>query len=318
MRAAVGAWQRAGLPGLVAVDGHPAHGALINPWQPQLIRANMYIMLPQMILPKTKVVHELESAIRQANNLIQDQTGSTRVLRDGYESWNRRNELFLEAAFKVEGFLPSGPKTDYLNLATLNYPFQVPKSDVDLSTDALREDIEVKKHRLERLLSNLDLYPEAESGTKQSVSDIKNRIFVIHGRDEVSRLRVVEVLRKATDAEPVVLMEQPNGGQTIIEKLEENLGQTAGFAVILLTGDDEGSLEGETPKPRARQNVILELGFAMAALGRRNVTLLHDPDVEIPSDINGVAYYPLDNDEWKLRLLGDLKTTGFDVHHEKL
>lgn len=56
----------------------------------------------------------------------------------------------------------------------------------------------------------------------------------------------------------------------------------------------------------------------MAALGRRNVTLLHDPDVEIPSDINGVAYYPLDNDEWKLRLLGDLKTTGFDVHHEKL
>ena len=135
-----------------------------------------------MILPKTKVVHALESTIRQANNLIQDQTGSTRVLRDGYESWNRRNELFLEAAFKVEGFLPSGPKTDYLNLATLNY-------------------------RLERLLGNLDLYPEAESGTKQSVSDIKNRIFVIHGRDEVSRLRVVEVLRKATDAEPVVLME---------------------------------------------------------------------------------------------------------------
>lgn len=256
----MGAWQRAGIPGLVAVDGRPAHGALINPWQPQLIRATMYIMLPQMILPKAKVAHELEPAIRQANNLVQDQTDSTRVLRDGYESWKRRNELSLEAAFKMEGFLPSGPKTDYLNFATLNYPFQIPKSDINLSTDALREDIEVKRNRLEILLGNLDLYPEAESGTSQSVSDIKNRIFVIHGRDEISRLRLVDVLRKATDAEPVVLMEQPNGGQTIIEKLEENLGHTAGFAVILLTGDDEGSLKGGDPQASGSSECDLGAG----------------------------------------------------------
>lgn len=55
-----------------------------------------------------------------------------------------------------------------------------------------------------------------------------------------------------------MLMEQPHQGGTIIEKLKEHLGTTAGFAVVIINGDDEGRLTGTSElQPRARQNVIL-------------------------------------------------------------
>jgi predicted nucleotide-binding protein len=124
--------------------------------------------------------------------------------------------------------------------------------------------------------------------------------------------------------EPVVLADQIGGGAvTLIEKLEEHLGEnsSATFAVIVMTGDDIGRLneDGEELKPRARQNVVLELGYAMGSLGRRRVAILHENGVELPSDIGGVAYYPLDSaGAWKTRLLGELKAAGIVVNAEAL
>ena len=75
-----------------------------------------------------------------------------------------------------------------------------------------------------------------------------------------------------------------------------------GFAVILLTADDDGAVTGETEyRPRARQNVILELGYFIGKLGRPRVTALYQEGVEIPTDYHGVEYLSLGG-EWKLRL----------------
>ena len=41
---------------------------------------------------------------------------------------------------------------------------------------------------------------------------------------------------------------------------------------------------------RARQNVIMELGWFMARLGRDRVVILYSGDLEIPSDILGVVF----------------------------
>ena len=45
-------------------------------------------------------------------------------------------------------------------------------------------------------------------------------------------------------------------------------------------------------KRRARQNVILELGFFLGILGRETgrVILLHAGPLELPSDLSGVTY----------------------------
>jgi predicted nucleotide-binding protein len=41
--------------------------------------------------------------------------------------------------------------------------------------------------------------------------------------------------------------------------------------------------------PRARQNVLLELGYFIGRLGRARVCALKRGDVEVPSDFGGVV-----------------------------
>ncbi len=55
----------------------------------------------------------------------------------------------------------------------------------------------------------------------------------------------------------------------MIEKVEAN--SDVGFAVVLLTPDDEGCEKGGKSEPRARQNVLLELGYFIGRLGREKV-----------------------------------------------
>ena len=145
----------------------------------------------------------------------------------------------------------------------------------------------------------------------------RDRVFVIHGRDNEAKQTIARFLEKI-DLKPVILHEQPDGGRTVIEKFE-NYADVE-FAVVLLTPDDLGSLRGEesTLKSRARQNVIFELGYFIGRLGRERVcTLIHD-DVEIPTDYAGVLFNRLDGDGgWKMKLITELKNAGFHVDANK-
>ncbi len=115
--------------------------------------------------------------------------------------------------------------------------------------------------------------------------------------------------------EPVILNEEASRGKTIIEKFEHHAD--VGFAVVLLTPDDEGALRGEDGSPglRARQNVIFELGFFIGRLGRERVcALTKGGDMEIPSDYAGVVYIPLDDKgAWRIGLVKELQAAGFDA-----
>lgn len=62
-------------------------------------------------------------------------------------------------------------------------------------------------------------------------------------------------------------------------------------------------------RQRARQNVILELGFFIGHLGRTRVCVLATPDVEQPSDIVGIATISTDG-EWKPNLRMELRAAG--------
>jgi len=111
------------------------------------------------------------------------------------------------------------------------------------------------------------------------------------------------------------LREQPNHGQTIIEKFIEY--SDVGFTVVLLAADDRGGLLDqiyEEQKLRARQNVIFELGFFIGKLGRERVCALYEEGVEIPSDYQGVAFVPLDTKQaWRFELAKEMKISGLQV-----
>jgi predicted nucleotide-binding protein len=125
-----------------------------------------------------------------------------------------------------------------------------------------------------------------------------NKVFVVHGHAEDMKQAAARILTKL-GLDPIILHEQPNQGRTIIEKFE-NYAEV-GFAVVLLSGDDmaypaDVAHSQAKPRPRARQNVVLELGFFLGKLGRGRVCPLYKKadDFELPSDIQGVLYMPYD------------------------
>jgi predicted nucleotide-binding protein len=140
------------------------------------------------------------------------------------------------------------------------------------------------------------------------------RVFVVHGHDGEARETVARFLSKV-ELEPVILHEQPNRGRTIIEKVEANAD--VGFAVILLTPDDVGrsaKASAAALEPRARQNVLLELGYFMAKLGRENVCALKRGAVEIPTDIFGVVWTEFDDaGGWRQALARELNAAGYQL-----
>jgi len=152
---------------------------------------------------------------------------------------------------------------------------------------------------------------DLDNNTAQMPSD---KVFVVHGRDETARETVARFLEKL-GLTAVVLHEQPNSGRTIIEKFEDYSEVT--FAVVLLTPDDVGGLGGAPPEgllPRARQNVILELGYFLGKLGRPRVCALYEDGVDIPSDYAGVLFIPMDSaGAWKLQLAKEMKVVGLPV-----
>jgi hypothetical protein len=82
--------------------------------------------------------------------------------------------------------------------------------------------------------------------------------------------------------------------------------------VVLLSPDDVGYRDADGPdaaRARARQNVIMELGYFAGKLGRQRVVALHRGDIELPSDYGGVLYTtPYDaGGAWPYRLTGELR-----------
>jgi predicted nucleotide-binding protein len=132
------------------------------------------------------------------------------------------------------------------------------------------------------------------SGAVGQTGSERPQLFIVHGQDEGTKLAVKTYLHdRLRLPEPIILHEHPNRGRTLIEKFED-LAETADGAVVLLTPDDhyvdkEGTIE---ELGRARQNVILELGYFLGKFGRRSgkVLLLYKKPLYIPSDINGVVY----------------------------
>ena len=114
-------------------------------------------------------------------------------------------------------------------------------------------------------------------------------VFIVHGHNEAKKLELKSFLSDL-GLRPIILHEQDDMGGTVIEKFEHYAPQCA-FAFILLTPDDKLQIRDSTDdKWRARQNVIMELGWFMARLGRLRVLLLYKGKLEIPSDILGVLY----------------------------
>ncbi len=142
-------------------------------------------------------------------------------------------------------------------------------------------------------------------------------VFILHGRDPAKDALAAFLLKLGLT--PIVLSEQDHAGRTIIEQIEHH-ALRADYAIALLTGDDEGHLVGrpEEKKPRARMNVLIELGLFLGILGRRRIAVLYREGVELPSDLLGLLYIPFEKvADVRLQLVQAMKNAGLDVDANK-
>jgi predicted nucleotide-binding protein len=183
-------------------------------------------------------------------------------------------------------------------------------SELRVVAEDLREHLRSVKQRL-------GLWARASSGV--DAVDDSGAIFVVHGRNMGRASEVARELERSTGRETTILNEQAHEGQTIIEKFESNAASAA-FAAIVMTADDVGRLRESNvrAKPRARQNVVLELGYFIGKLGRRRVAVLVDEGIELPSDIVGLGYIALDvGGAWKAALRRELRAAGIHADESR-
>ena len=187
-------------------------------------------------------------------------------------------------------------------------------------TEGKAEALVLLRQAVQTLQEEIEFAPSTPVARTSSrgVAQLANarKVFIVHGHDDGAREIVARYLGKI-DFEPIILNEQPNKGRTVIEKVEAN--SDVGFAVVLLTPDDEGSKRGEAKELRARQNVLLELGYFIGKLGRERVCALRRGEVSIPSDFAGVLWESMDEQGgWKSALARELQAAGLDVDWNKV
>jgi predicted nucleotide-binding protein len=144
-------------------------------------------------------------------------------------------------------------------------------------------------------------------------TDLRQKVFIVHGHDDVLRLKVENFIQKL-GLNPIVLMDQASAGNTIIEKIHEY--GDVDYAIILYTPCDEARNIGTSElRGRARQNVVFEHGYFIGRLGRRKVAAMVEPSVEIQNDIKGVVYIGTETD-WQTQLIREFKKAAlkFDTN----
>ncbi len=272
---------------------------------------------PRLTEPLASVVAKITERIERGRALLPasrpiSTVDALKARKYEYDTWNDYNHTLLRR------LLGAGADSVYRD----PYSFGG-SSDPNTQTRELQDDVEYYLRQLESVVERLPLWQDVSAGPSRASADVTSDqadgpIFVVHGSDIGRANEVARLLERCTDRGVVILHEQPNRGLTLLEKFEQHAGR-ASFAVVVLTADDEGRRRDAGPlQPRGRQNVIFEMGFFFALLGRERVVVLLDASVEQPSDTRGLVYQPLEaGDGWRHALLREVAAAGVAVDFNK-
>lgn len=272
-----------------------------------------------MAISKKRALGLLDESIREFRGLVATANLSN-AYGDDYSTAYANAEANIEGIFSREAMLGFRMEvTMGISVHTVKGSqayFEHYTSHLKSCLDRLK----ASRHKIYRIWEPdvTGVPPEEVAG---SIPQLTTRVFIVHGHDEEMMQSVARILG-TLDLDPIILHEQANVGRTIIEKFEHF--SNVGFAVVLLSPDDMAYPRDDSPdsaRPRARQNVVLELGFFIGQMGRQRVFILKRdvPNFEIPSDYAGVVYTPFDPaGAWRLSLAKELNAVGYAVDIQKL
>ncbi len=273
---------------------------------------------PNLIVPKEAALQKINSLIEEGKSILEKEIHSKEEFEqiDSSESnWSSYCHDMLTRYFDNQTY------DDEFNLAGLRAaPPERLGGPPSLShkIEKMKKRIKAQINKLESISERLELIagPKGLIQHDEILQKAVNKgrtIFIVHGHDEAAKQSVARFLEKL-DLNAVILHEKPEGGRTIIEKIEDY--SDVSFAIILLTPDDKGYKKDkpEEANPRARQNVIFEHGYFIGKLGRENVCALYKEEVELPSDLDGVLYVLMDPAEgWHMKLAKEIRHSGIYI-----
>lgn len=282
--------------------------------------------LLELTISREDAKSKLQARIEKGLELKQrgvDTREAFESLSNDYSKWDSFNSELLKRIFTTDELTQ---EYEVGNWGVISISMEEP-SLAEKITKVYRN-VDKKIHRLDSIIERLELIP-LSSTIKNSAIQVDeatsaqvrtNRVFVVHGRDEIAKTSL-EVFLHEIGLEPIVLHRQADEGMTIIEKFEKH--SDVEYAFILLTPDEvaylaaeESKADGERSKEfRARPNVIFEFGYFVGKLGRSRVCCLYTGNVSLPSDVSGMIYkrYERSIEEVAYSVIKDLKASGYTV-----
>ena len=267
--------------------------------------------LPKLTESREEARRKIEERITKGRELLDAPFTTWEDIFTGFDGWSEYNEVLLDKLFGGESV-----RNHYYSRFSRRDERTIDE-DVDDGEGLRRMTKSIDS--LEGICKRLELYDEYLEPTNTTQHSFGKDVFIIHGRDDGAKDSVVRVVGEDLELKPIILQEEPDKGNTVIEKLER-CSSNVGYAIALVTPDDIGTLkdiEDDELNPRARQNVVFELGYFMGKLGRDRVCLLLKDQVELPSDIGGIVYIYMDpNDGWKDRLRRNIRAVIKEIPDE--
>lgn len=262
-----------------------------------------------ILLNKAKKLLEQGNKFNYANFSTKNQYGYVASISSDYLSWTNLVQNFILGSFGDKSSLYKN-LMEYKKITIIGYgdgEFYNARNIIIACLQTAIDELEFKK--------NIEI-------NKEEISFENKKVFIVHGHDEIMKDQLL-ILLKELGLDPIVLHRQVDeGSSTVMEKFEK-YSKNVGYAFVLLTPDDiaysskeeELSEKDRKKERRARQNVIFELGYSFALLGRNRVTCLYKKGVTIPSDINGIICKEIVNDveEKGREIMRELKSVGYQV-----
>ena len=238
--------------------------------------------------------HDYEKEKEKYDKIIDEYFDLRNILIGGKKSFiglsvgsieNKINQLEL----MIKGNkIPDNLDPEYVGFANIGKVSR----DIELSDFKFQLESILNKIRNDAysfLLKNNDYVEEDKELETTKTLKIRNKnVFIIHGHSE-AKWRELSQIISGFGLNAVVLKEQPDKGQTLIEKFEYYAAQCS-YAFAIFTPDDVIEKEG-IRYFQARPNAIFELGWFCANIGRERVCLIlqEAEKMKMFSDFEGIV-----------------------------
>jgi predicted nucleotide-binding protein len=256
----------------------------------------------------------LSEQISKAQELVAFASPKSGIEEDDFGRWKNTTRNYVEMAFGAnhrnvrdfEGVRAYVPKSTY--------------AWIDPHAETLRRMITWLNGYIDQLRAMGEIRQQRNPAPLSAASETSKKVFIVHGHNDALKYELAHSLQRA-GVDVTILHDELNRGRTLLEKFADH-GAEAGFAVVLLSADDLGRAKNapsDSLQPRARQNVVFELGFFVGFLGRARVCAVYEAGVEEPSDLQGLAKVQhVPAGRWKHEVAKEINGAGIELDFSKL